>query len=87
MLYVRAETRVSRRLRAVADLSGEGSPGLVVPLTKEDLAGLAGTTRPTANRTLRQAVVAGFSILGRGRIELVGPIGLAARASRLRRSG
>ncbi len=80
MLYVPAEVRVLRRLLAVADLWGGASPGLVVPFTQEDLAGLAGTTRPTANRTLRQAEVAGLLVLGRGRIELVDPVGLAVRA-------
>jgi CRP-like cAMP-binding protein len=80
MLYVPAETRVLRRLLAVAELWGGPRTGLVIPLTQEDLAGLAGTTRPTANRTLRQAEVDGLLILGRGRIELVDPIGLGARA-------
>jgi len=80
MLYVPAETRVLRRLLAVAALWGGARPGLIVPFTQEDLAGLAGTTRPTANRTLRQAEVAGLLILGRGRIELIDPTGLGARA-------
>jgi len=80
MLYVPAETRVLRRLLEVAQLWGGPSPGLVIPLTQEDLAGLAGTTRPTANRTLRQAEAVGLLTLGRGRIELVDPVSLAARA-------
>jgi CRP-like cAMP-binding protein len=79
-LHVPAETRVLRRLLAVAELWGGARPGLVVPFTQEDLAGLAGTTRPTANRTLRQAELVGLLILHRGRIELVDPIGLEDRA-------
>jgi CRP-like cAMP-binding protein len=79
-LYVPAETRVLRRLLALAELWGGASAGLVIPFTQEDLAGLAGTTRPTANRTLRQAELAGLLVLRRGRIELVDPIGLGARA-------
>jgi CRP-like cAMP-binding protein len=79
-LHVPAETRVLRRLLAVAELWGGARPGLVVPFTQEDLAGLAGTTRPTVNRTLRQAELAGLLILHRSRIELVDPIGLGARA-------
>jgi len=79
-LHVPAETRVLRRLLAVAELWGGARPGLVVPFTQEDLAGLAGTTRPTANRTLRQAELVGLLILHRGRIELVDPIGLKDRA-------
>ena len=69
-----------RRLLAVAELWGGARPGLVVPFTQEDLAGLTGTTRPTANRTLRQAEVAGLPTLHRSRIQLVDPIGLGARA-------
>jgi CRP-like cAMP-binding protein len=80
MLHVPAEIRVLRRLLAVAELWGGARPGLVVPFTQEDLAGLAGTTRPTVNRTLRQAELAGLVILHRSRIELVDPIGLGARA-------
>ena len=80
MLYVPAETRVLRRLLAVAELWGGASRGLVLPFTQEDLAALAGTTRPTANRTLRDAEVAGLLNLGRSRIELVDPVGLGARA-------
>jgi CRP-like cAMP-binding protein len=79
-LHVPAEARVLRRLLAVAELWGGARPGLAVPFTQEGLAGLAGTTRPTVNRTLRQAELAGLLILHRGRIELVDPIGLAARA-------
>jgi CRP-like cAMP-binding protein len=80
MLYVPAETRVLRRLLALAELWGGARAGLVIPFTQEDLAGLAGTTRPTANRTLRQAELAGLLILRRGRIELVDPTSLGARA-------
>jgi CRP-like cAMP-binding protein len=80
MLHVPAETRVLRRLLAVAELWGRARPGLVVPFTQEDLAGLAGTTRPTVNRTLRQAELVGLLILRRSQIELVDPIGLGARA-------
>lgn len=79
-LHVSAETRVLRRLLAVAELWGGARPGLVVPFTQEDLAGLAGTTRPTVNRTLRQAELAGLLTLRRSQIELVDPIGLGARA-------
>jgi CRP/FNR family transcriptional regulator, cyclic AMP receptor protein len=79
-LFVPAETRVLRRLLAVSELWGGPEPGVVVPFTQEDLAGLAGTTRPTANRTLRQAEAAGLIHLTRGKIELVDPAGLAAQA-------
>ena len=45
--YVGAEKRVLRRLRDLAAVYGNGSPTITVPLTQEDLAGLAGTSRAT----------------------------------------
>lgn len=78
--HVPADTRVLRRLLAVAELWGGAAPGLAVPITQDDLAGLAGTTRSTVNRTLRQAELAGLLILHRSRIELVNPTELGARA-------
>ena len=52
MLFVPAETRVLRRLLSVAALWDDGVP---LPITQQELAGLAGTTRATTNRALRQA--------------------------------
>ena len=43
---------------------------VVVALTQEDLAGLAGTTRPTVNAILRRLADGGLVSLGRGRIEV-----------------
>ena len=80
LLYLPAEIRVLRRLLAVAEFWGGARPGVVVPFTQEDLAGLAGTTRPTANRVLRHAEAADLVRLSRGRIELVDPAGLAVQA-------
>jgi len=77
---VPAEIRVLRRLLAVCELWGELKPGIEVPLTQEDLASLAGTTRSTANRALRQAEADDLVTLARGRIALKDPSGLAVRA-------
>jgi CRP-like cAMP-binding protein len=66
-LYVPADKRVLRRLLDLDALYGGGA----VPLTQEDLATLAGTTRPTANRALQGAVDAGWVALGRGRLEVL----------------
>ncbi len=65
-LYVSADKRVLRRLVEVAAIYGEGGP-IVVPLTQEDLAGLAGTSRATVNRVLREEEGRGTVKLGRGR--------------------
>lgn len=51
-LYVDADTRVLRRLVALAQLYGAGAAGTTIPLTQEDLASLAGTSRATVNRVL-----------------------------------
>jgi CRP/FNR family transcriptional regulator, cyclic AMP receptor protein len=77
MLYVPAETRVLRRLLAVGALWGEGER---LPITQSELAGLAGTTRATANRALRQATADGLIALRRGSIEILNAKQLAARA-------
>jgi len=65
--YVGAEKRVLRRLRDLAAVYGNGSPPTTVPLTQEDLAGLAGTSRATVNRVLRDEESRGTLTLGRGK--------------------
>lgn len=65
--YVGAEKRVLRRLRDLASVYGNGSPTITVPLTQEDLAGLAGTSRATVNRVLRDEESRGTVTLGRGK--------------------
>lgn len=79
-LYVPVDKRVWRRLLEVANTFGDGGPAQVVPLTQEDLAGLAGTTRPSANKALRAAEDAGLITMSRGAIRLLDPDGLAQRA-------
>jgi CRP/FNR family transcriptional regulator, cyclic AMP receptor protein len=70
-LYVPVEQRVWRRLRELADVYRENGAPVVVPLTQDDLAQLAGTTRSSANRVLRAAHDAGAIRLARGRIEVL----------------
>ena len=81
MLFVPAETRVLRRLLSVAALWADGVP---LPITQQELAGLAGTTRATANRALRHAAGDGFVALRRGSVKLVDAEGLS-RFAHLRR--
>jgi len=52
--YVSANRRVLRRVREMAELYGGTGKSVVVPLTQEDIAGLAGTSRATVNRVLRE---------------------------------
>jgi CRP-like cAMP-binding protein len=70
-LYLPVERRVWRRLVELADIYADGDPPVTVPLTQEDLAQLAGTTRPTANRVLRAGEDVGIVRMTRGRIEVV----------------
>lgn len=70
-LYVPADKRVLRRLLTISALYAHGEGEVVVPLTQEDLAGLAGTTRPTVNRVLREEEKRGSLRLGRGKVEIL----------------
>jgi CRP-like cAMP-binding protein len=62
--YVDAETRVLRRVCELAETYGAG----IVPLTQEDLAAMAGTSRATVNRVLREEQSRGTLSLQRGRV-------------------
>ena len=65
--YVDAETRVRRRLCELAERYATGEREAVVPITQEDLAGMAGTSRATVNRVLRDEEKLGVVELARGR--------------------
>lgn len=65
-LYLPADVRLLRRILELAEVYGD-----IVPLTQEDLAGLAGTTRATVNRALRREEKLGTIVLTRGRVSVV----------------
>ncbi len=83
-LYVPAEQRLLRRLEQAArsygldDDGGDDDDGgargptrpIEVPLTQDDLATMAGTARPTANRVLKAAEEAGYVSLSRGKVTI-----------------
>jgi CRP-like cAMP-binding protein len=71
-MYVPASDRVRRRLLDLVARFGR-----TVPLTQDDLAGLAGTSRKTVNEVLRDAEDDGVVRLGRGRIEVLDPDALS----------
>jgi CRP/FNR family transcriptional regulator, cyclic AMP receptor protein len=81
-LFVSAELRVLRRLAELAALFGARAVATVVPLTQQELAELAGTSRATANRVLRAEAQEGTVALRRNQITVVDPDRLAARAAR-----
>jgi CRP/FNR family cyclic AMP-dependent transcriptional regulator len=69
--YVDADTRVRRRLLELARTYGSAE-GAVVPLTQEELAAMAGTSRATVNRVLRDEERRGAVALSRGRVSVLG---------------
>jgi CRP-like cAMP-binding protein len=78
-LYVPAEKRVLRRLALLADLYASNRDTVVIPMTQDDVATMAGTTRPTANRVLKTAEDDGVVLLSRGRIEVLDRAALEKR--------
>lgn len=80
-LYVTADKRVLRRLLDLVEIYQTGSDTTTtIPLTQEELAQLAGTTRPTTNRVLRAAEATGTLQIGRGRIQVLDQADLLRRA-------
>jgi CRP-like cAMP-binding protein len=61
--YVDADTRVRRRLHELAELYSDGT----ILLTQEEIAEIAGTSRATVNRVLREEEKKGTLELARGR--------------------
>jgi CRP/FNR family cyclic AMP-dependent transcriptional regulator len=79
-LYVSAERRLLRRLVELAELYAEAPDGPTeIPLTQEDLAELAGTSRATVNRVLRAEQARRSIALGRGRTTILDAATIARR--------
>ena len=95
-LYVPVELRVVRRTLDLAELYAtepvSGAAGAThsasaarrgpvdIPVRQEDLATMAGTTRPTANKILRQLEADGIVALSRGRVRVLDLVRLRAAA-------
>ena len=77
-----ADRRIAAILLRLADKLGEQAPGggVVIPLSQQDLAEMAGTTLETVNRTLKDFREAGAVATGRGRI-VVSHVGALARVA------
>lgn len=78
--YVDADTRVRRRLLELGNLYGDGASPMTVPLTQEELAEMAGTSRATVNRVLRDEQQRGSVDLQRGKTTILDQPALAKRA-------
>lgn len=79
-LHVPSDKRIVRRLVDAVDAFGlADAPGEPIPLTQDDLASLAGTTRPTVNRLLKALERDGIVSLSRGKVAVVDPDALIRR--------
>jgi CRP/FNR family cyclic AMP-dependent transcriptional regulator len=76
--YVDADTRVRRQLLELARVYGDDDAA-TVPLTQEALAEMAGTSRATVNRVLREEERSGTLELRRGRMIILDTQDLARR--------
>ena len=79
-LYVPAERRVMRRLLDLCELYTGDDQRIVIPVTQEMLASLAGTTRPTANQVLRRLVAGDIVSISRSQIVVLDRQRLRQRA-------
>lgn len=80
-LYVPAERRVLRRLLDLCQMYGGNGQHVVIPVTQETLASLAGTTRPTANQVLGRLAARQLVEVSRGQIAVLNRGELHRRAS------
>jgi CRP/FNR family transcriptional regulator, cyclic AMP receptor protein len=79
-LYVPAERRVLRRLLHLCELYTGDDQHIVIPVTQEMLASLAGTTRPTANQVLCRPVASHIVSISRSQIVVLDRQSLRQRA-------
>jgi CRP-like cAMP-binding protein len=74
-LYTPAPRRVRHIVDELAERYRQPDGDAVIPLTQDDLAGLAGTSRLTVNRVLQEMRRRGQVELRRGRIRVVSDSG------------
>jgi CRP-like cAMP-binding protein len=80
-LYVPAERRVLRRLLDLCQLYAGDGQHIVIPVTQDMLASLAGTTRPTANQVLGRLAASQLVEVSRGQILVLNRSELRRRAA------
>jgi CRP-like cAMP-binding protein len=86
-LYIPAEKRVLRRLLELCPLyAGDDEQRVVIPVTQDMLASLAGTTRPTANQVLGRMAAGQVVEVSRGQIVVLNRGELHRRADPSQRS-
>lgn len=77
--HLAVDKRVARRLLDAGRHFTRGVLPVVVPLTQDDVAQLAGATRPTTNQVLKRFEADGVVRLARGRVEIHDVAGLRER--------
>jgi CRP-like cAMP-binding protein len=77
--YVSGTHRLYRCVLRLADQFG-ATDGGVIPLRQSDVASMAGVTRPTANRLLREAAGDGLIAVGRKQLRVLDAAALRQRA-------
>ena len=70
-LYLPADLRVRKRVAELAERYAVADGETVIPLRQEDIADLAGTSRATVNRVLREEARRGTVRLTRGRTAVI----------------
>ena len=80
-LYVSVDRRVARRIWTLASLHGGPVAGTELPLTQQDIADLAGATRPTVNQSLKKLEAQGAVSLFRGGVRIADADLLRRRAA------
>jgi CRP-like cAMP-binding protein len=76
VLYEPVPKRMARHLQRLCEVFD----GDLIPLTQDDLAGLCGTTRQTANQILQEMQQVGLITVGRGKVTVVDHAQLARAA-------
>jgi CRP-like cAMP-binding protein len=78
-LYTPVDRRVYQRLLELAEIF-EGGDDVLIPLSQDDVATMAGASRPTVNQVLQRLVASGVIELGRRQITITDPHRLRAAA-------
>ena len=79
-LFAPVETRLLRRLEHLCTIYGRGAGEVEIPLIQDDLAAMAGTSRATTNRVLRQLEEDKVVALRRNHIHVLDTDQVARRA-------
>lgn len=80
--YVDLDRRLSGSLIELAEIYGDRGTSVVIPLTQEQLADIAGGTRPSINQILQRLASDGIVQIGRGRVTVLDREGLTLAAGR-----